>query len=266
MKSTNEDKETKKINWKTIVAVITFIITLLALLAVDPNTFKSSVREWWNVVKSITSLVLLTIIIILLVWIVRLRRKLKAESTTATNRGRHRFNSLVEASHILRKNIVEFSQTPGIKDINVIASTGASFLTLVKEKFYSPDQVRNIHFKLLLINPDFPEIDKCGSHWKDEVNSVVQELNNLKVHLKRIGSTVSLDWKFYDCFPSIHGIMFEDTELLFGFFHCVQEGNKHALKGAEKPYLYLLKNDENSGIYFEAFNSWFKYNWKEKRR
>ena len=266
MKPMDEDKETKRVNWKTIGVIITFVIAVLTFFACSPKTFLSSLGEWFNAVKSIRFVLSVIIIVILLLWVVRLRQKLKAESAIATSEGCRRFNSLVEAIHILRKNIVEFSQTPGIKEISVIASTGASFLTLVKEKFYSPDKIRNIHFKLLLINPDFPEIDKGGSHWKDEVNSVVQELSNLKDHLKKLGSTVTLDWKFYDCFPAIHGIMFEDTELLFGFFHCVQEGNKYELKGAEKPYLYLKKDDKDSNIFFEAFNSWFKYNWKEKRR
>ena len=264
MRPPDKEKERKTINWKALGGIFVFVIAVLGLIAYPPRIWLSSLGEWFTMFKSIAWILPVIAICVLLLLVFLLMQKLRNKSLIAVSASPSPFTSLIGARDILSNILSEFSKSPGIKEIKVLGTTGGSFLTIIKELLERRDQIKNVNFKLLLINPDFEEIDAAASHWKDEVNSVIKELADLNAQLGNSERKVSFEWRLYDYLPTVHGLKFDDQYLLIGFCHWVQKGDKCALKGAEKPYLSLKREDKNSHIFFDLFNSWFGYSWKEK--
>lgn len=258
-------KEGRKINWKIVLSVISVGIAIISLLAIPPKTWWSSVIEWFSIIKSILLAILTLIIALLLLRVYILKQRLKEKEKVAVKGNPSKeFESLIEAHDILKTIIHEFSEMPGIQEIKVIGATGNTFLNIVKQYILPNHQIKNINFKLLLIDPTFPEINKISSHWGKEIEPVIKELNVMNEQFIKSGRNILFQWKFYNHLPTVHGIMFEDSRLLFGFFHWIEKGKKQELIGAEKPYIYLENKETRSKIFFETFKNWFDYNWKEE--
>ena len=207
---------------------------------------------------SIYWVALLSLIVFLSSWVVRLRRRLRFDDRGAIARKHTEFRSLIDAHEVFDNVIAEFSKTPGTKEIKVIAATGASLLPIIRKLLSTPG-MSCITFRFAFADPDFPEIDCAAAHWRQEVRVVTDQL----AHMEDEDRKVRFLWTYYRHLPTMHGIMFENEHLLLGFFRWVEKDGRRELSGAERPYLYIRKDDELAGMFFDLFNSWFQRAWKD---
>jgi hypothetical protein len=162
-----------------IAAAITGpVLAVLGLLIYPPSQWWQSIREWSRIIMSIYWVALLSLIVFLSSWVVRLRRRLRFDDRGAIARKHTEFRSLIDAHEVFDNVIAEFSKTPGTKEIKVIAATGASLLPIIRKLLSTPG-MSCITFRFAFADPDFPEIDCAAAHWRQEVRVVTDQLSHM---------------------------------------------------------------------------------------
>lgn len=174
----------------------------------------------------------------------------------------YRFPSLFDTRSRMMEILQEFSKTESLKEIKIIAATGGAIIALFGEYIESGRPIGNTLIRILLMDPVGSQIMKAAAHWPRESRyNIETSFPSLNERFKKMGKKVQFEWKTYDFFPCVQGLLFGETYLFIGWMEWIQVGNKMELRGAEKPFLYFEKDDRNAEYFFSLFRSWFDYTW-----
>jgi len=173
-----------------------------------------------------------------------------------------KFTSLLDCRPRILQIWREFSKMGETKEVRIIAATGGGTISLVNEYIQAAENPGSIRFRMLLINPELEIFDRAAAHWREECRYYMRVyLPELNRRFRDSKWDLNFEWRTYDLFPCIHGLLLGDDYLFINWFKWVNVGNRKELRGAETPYLYFEKGDENAEYFFDLFKNWFDYAW-----
>lgn len=244
---------------------------LLSILRFTPQEWAVRLGAWALFIKQWALLFIFVIFaLIVILFLLRLSREYNKMLSGAyprvgadkSGRFSHRFTSLFDTRSRIMEILQEFSETEVLKQIKIIAGTGGSIVPLFTEYLESGRPIGNTVFRVLIMNPSWPQTKKAAEHWPREAqHNLEQAFPALNERLKKMGKKVQFEWKTYEFFPCVQGLMFGEKYLFIGWMEWIQFGGKVELRGAEKPFSYFERGDENAGYFFTLFESWFDYAW-----
>lgn len=247
------------------------VSVLLSVLMITPQEWATRLGAWALFLKQWALVAIFVIFALFIVlFLFRLSREYnhllsRAESPAGAEkfaRLSYRFSSLGDTHSRIKEILQEFSETETLTEIKIIASTGGSIIPFFKEYVESGRPIGNTLVRMLLMDPSCPQIVGAAGHWsKEACYNIEASLPALNERFKKMGKKIQFKWKTYDFLPCVQGLLFGETYLFMGWMEWIQVGNKMELRGAEKPFSYFEKGDENAKYFFSLFRGWFDYAW-----
>jgi predicted nucleotide-binding protein len=140
---------------------------------------------------------------------------------------------------------------------------------LLKARILDQKQIRNLHWRTLMIDPDSAEVKRVagGGISTRIARSRIREMEWASDDLDRAlrDRNVGFECRTYSEIPTFHGFLL-NTESLFLTMSKVQRNGK--LESSSSPYWVFRRDTENQQLShpIEAFQSWFDYTWKRAHR
>lgn len=140
---------------------------------------------------------------------------------------------------------------------------------LIKSRLLDQKQIRNLHWKSLMIDPESPEVKKVagGGISTRVARSRIHEMAWAKDDLDAAARdrNVSFECRIYTAVPFFHGFLF-NSETLFLTMSKVQKDGK--LESSSSPYWVFRRDSENAQLAhpIESFQSWFDYTWRRSTK
>jgi len=136
---------------------------------------------------------------------------------------------------------------------------------LIKTRLLDQKQIRNLHWKTLMINPDSDDVKRVagGGISTKVARSRIREIEwaSLELDAARRDRNIDFECRLYDEVPTFHGFLL-NIDTLFLTMSKTQKNGK--LESSSSPYWVFRRDTENQQLShpIEAFQSWFDYVWK----
>ncbi len=177
-----------------------------------------------------------------------------------------RFSSLFDTRSQMMEILEESSKTDSPVEVKIIAATGGAIIPLFREYIESGRPVGSVSVHVLLMDPTGSQITKAATHWLRESRyNIETSFPSFNESLRKMGKKVQFEWKTYDFLPCVQGLLFGETYLFIGWMEWIQVGTGMELRGAEKPFLFFRRDDQNAEYFFSLFRSWFDCAWNAER-
>lgn len=123
---------------------------------------------------------------------------------------------------------------------------------------------KQIHYKGLIVNTKNPQIEVLVNGSSNILDQDVNySIGKIPLIAKKISGRGSIELRFYDYVPVIHGFVVNNQHFFIGFTE-VRNGK---LQGGVFPYIYCKRNEGgsfNSHI-CDMFSSWVSYIWDDSK-
>ena len=243
---------------------LSIIITVFSLA---PNKWMESLGAWGSFLSNygITVGSLLFATTISLAWGKKLKQK-EVElqeyrdelDKTRSNRKRV---MITQVDSAVSQILTRFETDVKHRTIKILAATGATIFPQIRQYLMTHAGLIDLELKILLIDSRDDSFDKAAMHWRNESGIYQERLEKLGKEYSNRRITISTST--YRLIPPIHGMLFGDEHLFFGFYQWYRSEHGDELLGAEYPYLFFQKDDKESEPFFSVFNTWFDYLWRQ---
>lgn len=241
----------------------------LAVLALTPREWSAKAGEWLlllrenGVVLALSSLS--AIVLLALALLVRAYQRERQLLTRVSKivvmrpqlyddrRAQMRMNSVLE----------ELVHGDAAHPVKILAATSATVEKLISTYIATRRVFGPLTIHIAMIDPDAAAAREAAAHWSGEAGQQLHILlPRLQARISELHQPITLEWRLYDYLPALQGWLVDDTHLFLGWFDWVEVGGGvRELRGAERPLIYIHKDDEEAPYYFNLFRGWFDRAW-----
>ncbi len=174
------------------------------------------------------------------------------------------FDNFQAASSAIQAEIEKLSELGGNLTIRYLGMAGFNWIYLEYAIVHvlKQSKVAKLKVELLLVDPEWDEIDACNNTWKTRIIGTTETVNYFFKSKARINSEkLSIEIRYYKTLPQIWGVLVNDSVLFFGTAYW---DNDH-LRGGHNPIEVIKSKDSSFGMTrIKEFNGWFDYFWAQQ--
>jgi Predicted nucleotide-binding protein containing TIR-like domain len=138
----------------------------------------------------------------------------------------------------------------------------------IESRFLTPDQVKNLTWRSLIIDPESPVIQAVASDSVDTGTAAVQ-ISKIRRRGRALKDALAARGVTFECkaspvTPVVHGFLVNETVL---FLSLTRTGADGRLGGGGNAYWRFLRRPEHEATshFFHVFSDWFDYAWSAGR-